>query len=106
MNARANKRRIAGHFYERFHSGDIWQSAGAEGTNVNTTSIANLLDGFDPKHHGGEAMAFAPVGREFGSLDYERDDRPLTAKDLAAIRKEAAKHLPKGKLLSRKDLFG
>ena len=36
---------------------------------------------------------------------YEPDDGPLTAKDVAAIRKDAAKHLPKGKVLSRQHLF-
>lgn len=36
---------------------------------------------------------------------YAPDDGPLTAKQIAAIRKDAAKHLPKGKLLSRQDLF-
>ena len=36
---------------------------------------------------------------------YAPDDGPLTAKQIAAIRKDAAKHLPKGKLLSRLDLF-
>jgi hypothetical protein len=29
----------------------------------------------------------------------------LTAKQIAAIRKDAAKHLPKGKVLFRQDLF-
>ena len=105
VNARANKRRVAGHFYGRFHSGNIWQSAGAQRTTMKNTSIANLLDGFDPKRHGGEAMAFAPVGREFGSPDYERDDGPLTEIQLEQIRKIAAKHLPNGKLLSQKHLF-
>lgn len=36
---------------------------------------------------------------------YELDDGPLTAKQLAALRKDAAKHLPKGKTLSRETLF-
>ena len=36
---------------------------------------------------------------------YEPDDGPLTEKQVEAIRKDAAKHLPKGELVSRKDLF-
>lgn len=36
------------------------------------TDLIALLDEFDPKRHGGEAMAFAPAGREFGSPDHER----------------------------------
>jgi hypothetical protein len=36
---------------------------------------------------------------------YAPDDGPLTAKQIAAIRKDAAKHLPTGKLLFRQDLF-
>jgi hypothetical protein len=36
---------------------------------------------------------------------YAPDDGPLTAKQIAAIRKDAAKHLPKGKVLFRQDLF-
>ena len=105
MNARANKRRVMRRFYGRFHAVFIWQSAEVQAPTMKPTLIVNLLGRFDPKLHGGEAMAFAPVGREFGSPGYERDDGPLTAKDLATIRKVAAKHLPKGKLLSRKDLF-
>ena len=36
---------------------------------------------------------------------YAPDDGPLTARQIAAIRKDAAKRLPKGKVLSREDLF-
>ena len=36
---------------------------------------------------------------------YEPDDGPLTAKDVTAIRKDAAKHLPKCQVLSRQHLF-
>ena len=36
---------------------------------------------------------------------YEPDDGPLTAKQLSALRKDAANHLPKGKVLFREDLF-
>ncbi|MDD5334162.1 MAG: hypothetical protein PHS32_10485 [Rhodoferax sp.] len=36
---------------------------------------------------------------------YAPDDGPLTAKQITALRKDAAKHLPKGKTLSRQDLF-
>ncbi|ABM94158.1 hypothetical protein Mpe_B0192 (plasmid) [Methylibium petroleiphilum PM1] len=31
---------------------------------------------------------------------YEPDDEPLTARQLAAIKADAAEHLPKGKVLS------
>jgi hypothetical protein len=36
---------------------------------------------------------------------YGPDDGPLTAKQVLALRKDAAKHLPKGKPLSRETLF-
>jgi hypothetical protein len=36
---------------------------------------------------------------------YAPDDGPLTAKQIIALRKDAAKHLPKGKVLSRESLF-
>ena len=36
---------------------------------------------------------------------YASDDGPLTAKQVLALRKDAAKHLPKGKPLSRETLF-
>jgi hypothetical protein len=36
---------------------------------------------------------------------YAPDDGPLTAKQVLALRKDAAKHLPKGKTLSRETLF-
>lgn len=36
---------------------------------------------------------------------YEPDEGPLTAPQIAALRKDAAKHLPKGKVLARQDLF-
>jgi hypothetical protein len=36
---------------------------------------------------------------------YEPDDGPLTPKQLTALRKDVAKHLPKGKVLVREDLF-
>lgn len=36
---------------------------------------------------------------------YAPDDGPLTAKQVRALRKDASKHLPKGKLLSRETLF-
>ena len=37
---------------------------------------------------------------------YEPDDGPLTAKQLASLRKDAKEHLPKGKVLGRQNLFG
>jgi len=36
---------------------------------------------------------------------YAPDDGPLTAKQLLALRKDAAQRLPKGKLISRNALF-
>jgi hypothetical protein len=36
---------------------------------------------------------------------YAPDDGPLTAKQITALRKDAAQHLPKGKVLSKQDLF-
>ena len=36
---------------------------------------------------------------------YAPNDGPLTAKQVLALRKDAAKHLPKGKPLSRETLF-
>ena len=36
---------------------------------------------------------------------YEPDDGPLTAKQITALRKDAAKRLPNGKVLARQDLF-
>jgi len=36
---------------------------------------------------------------------YAPDDGPLTASQVKALRKDAAKRLPKGKLLSRETLF-
>ena len=36
---------------------------------------------------------------------YEADDGPLTAKHLRAIRTDAAKHLPKGKVLTVRSLL-
>lgn len=36
---------------------------------------------------------------------YAPDDGPLTAKQIAVMRKDAEKRLPKGALLSKQDLF-
>ncbi len=36
---------------------------------------------------------------------YEPDDGPLTTKQVAALRKDANKHLPKGRVLSSEALF-
>ncbi len=36
---------------------------------------------------------------------YAPDDGPLSAKQITALRKDAAKHLPKGKTLSKEALF-
>ena len=49
MSSRSNKRRVANLFYRRFHSAFIWQSA-----------------------EDREWLNATPVGREFGSPDYEK----------------------------------
>jgi hypothetical protein len=36
---------------------------------------------------------------------YEADDGPLTARTLAAVKADAAKHMPKGRVLSEQSLF-
>lgn len=36
---------------------------------------------------------------------YAPDDGPLTAKQVQALRKDATKHMPKGKVVSRETLF-
>lgn len=36
---------------------------------------------------------------------YAPDDGPMTAKQIAALRKDAAARLPKGKLISKQELF-
>jgi hypothetical protein len=36
---------------------------------------------------------------------YEPDDGPLTARQLAAVKADAAKHLPKGRVLSKESLL-
>jgi hypothetical protein len=36
---------------------------------------------------------------------YEPDDGPLTARQLAAVKADAARHLPKGRVLSEESLF-
>lgn len=36
---------------------------------------------------------------------YAPDDGPLTARQIAALRKDAEKHMPKGKTLSKETLF-
>ena len=49
MSSRSNKRRVANLFYRRFHSAFLWRSAEEY-----------------------EWLNAAPVGREFGSPDYEK----------------------------------
>jgi hypothetical protein len=53
------------------------QAAAARGLIKNPAPIVNLLDKFDPERHGGEAMAFAPVGPEYEGL---------TAQDCADVQ--------------------
>lgn len=92
MHARANKRRIMQRFYERvltWYQPDLGQLTdqdidairrdaakhlpkGELLASKRQSNLTALLDKFDPKHHGGEAMALEPVGREFGSPDYEK----------------------------------
>lgn len=36
---------------------------------------------------------------------YAPDDGPLTARQIAALRKDAERHMPKGKTVSRESLF-
>jgi hypothetical protein len=36
---------------------------------------------------------------------YAPDDGPLTAKQVTALRQDAAQRMPKGKLIARQDLF-
>jgi hypothetical protein len=36
---------------------------------------------------------------------YEADGGPMKARDVAALRRDAKEHLPKGKVLSRQSLF-
>lgn len=50
-------------------------------------AAASILEGFDPKRRGSEAMAFAPVGREFGSPDYEG----LTEQDWTGVQSKLSK---------------
>lgn len=63
------------------------QAAATRGSIANPAPIVNLLDKFDPERHGGEAMAFAPVGREFGSPEYEG----LAAQDWAEVQSKISK---------------
>lgn len=59
MSSRSNKRRVANLFYQRFHSAFLWRSA----------------EEF-------EWLNAAPVGREFGSPDYDK----LMAQDGAELQ--------------------
>ena len=36
------------------------------------SNLIALLDGFDPKRHGGEILVLTPTGQEFGSPDFEK----------------------------------
>ena len=59
-------------------------------------TAASLLDRFDPERHGGEAMAFAPVGREFGSPENEgvtQQDHEQFQSNLAALLTTCSKSL-------------
>ncbi len=91
MNMRANKRRIMHRLYGRllaWYPPDLGPLTGKDIEAIRKeaakhlpkgkliaskrpSDLIALLDKFDPKHHGGEAMASAPVGREFGSPDYK-----------------------------------
>ena len=92
MNMRANKRRTMHRLYGRLlawyppdlgpltdkdieairHEAAKHLPKGKLIASKRPSDLISLLDKFDPKHHGGETMALAPVGREFGSPDYEK----------------------------------
>jgi hypothetical protein len=92
MHARANKRRIMQSFYRQFltwYPSDLGPLTDKDLEAIRRDAANNLpkgellagrqpsnlitlLDGFDPKCHGGEAMALTPTGQEFGSPDYEK----------------------------------
>ncbi len=50
-------------------------------------------------------LALSKIAEQFLPA-YEADDGPLTAHDLAQLRKDAKPRLPRGKVMQRKDLFG
>lgn len=54
---------------------------------------------------GFAAMHAVRKQRANGHPSYEPDDGPLTTKQIAALRKDAANHMPTGKVISREDLF-
>ncbi len=70
-------------------------------TRVTVKALANELDMSETQviH-----MALSKFATEVLPA-YAPDEGPLTAKQLQALRKDAAKHLPKGKLISREVLF-
>ncbi len=92
MHARANKRRIMQRFYGQFltwYPPDLGPLTDKDIEAIRSdvakhlpkrellasrppSNLVALLDGFDPKRHGGEAMALTPTGQEFGSPDYEK----------------------------------
>lgn len=107
MNARRRKTLISQLFSARFRGPPIWRSAEERA----------WLDA-------------VPVGREFGSPDFDRlmredrenrvgvfsecfqkstsyiqDDGPLTSKQLSVLRADSANNLPQDKVLLREDLF-
>jgi hypothetical protein len=69
MSTKSNKRRVANLFYQRFHSAFIWQSA-----------------------EDREWLNAAPVGREFGSPDYEK----LMEQDMREFRSNLSRLIKVG----------
>lgn len=92
MHARANKRRIMQRFHGRvltWYPPDLGPLTDKDIEAIRSdaakhlpkgellasrrpSNLLTLLDGFDPKRHGGEVMALTPTGQEFGSPDYEK----------------------------------
>ena len=69
MSSRSNKRRVANLFYRRFHSAFLWRSAEEY-----------------------EWLNAAPVGREFGSPDYEK----LMEQDMRELRSNLSRLIKVG----------
>ena len=69
MSSRSNKRRVANLYYQRFHSAFLWRSAEEY-----------------------EWLNVAPVGREFGSPNYEK----LMEQDMRAFRSNLSRLIKVG----------
>jgi hypothetical protein len=71
---------------------------------VTRETVKALAKEFDVNETQVIHMALSKFAREVLPA-YAPDDGPLTAKQIRALRKDAAPHLPKGKILSREALF-